>query len=60
MLEWILIILVLAAIFGASSLPKLKLILETRTKEMVEKAKAKKLELEEKIKQNKNKKNDAE
>lgn len=56
MLEWILIILVVAAIFYAGDLPKVKAFIEEKGKVVAEKAKEKKAELE--VKMNKDKKED--
>ena len=56
MLEWILIILAVAAVFYAGDLPKLKAYIEDKSKVALEKAKEKKAEIESKM--NKDKKND--
>ena len=50
MFEWILIILVVAAIFYAGDLPKVKAFLQEKGKIVAEKAKEKKVELEAKTK----------
>lgn len=53
MLEWILIILAVAAIFYAGDLPKLKAYLEDKSKKAIEKAKEKRAEIEAKINKDK-------
>mgnify|MGYP000766467330 CR=1 FL=1 len=53
MFEWILIILVVAAIFYAGDLPKVKAFLQEKGKIVAEKAKEKKAELEAKAKEKK-------
>lgn len=53
MFEWILIILVVAAIFYAGDLPKVKAFLQEKSKIVAEKAKEKKVELEAKAKEKK-------
>lgn len=50
MFEWILIALIVAAIFYAGDLPKLKQYMDERTKAIMEKAKEKKNELEAQMK----------
>lgn len=57
MLEWILIILAVAAIFYAGDLPKLKVYLEEKSKKAIEKAKEKRDEIEAKM--NKDKKDNS-
>lgn len=53
MLEWILIILIVAAIFFAEDLPKLKSYLDEKKQKAIEKAKEKKAEFEAKINKDK-------
>ena len=60
MFEWIIIALVIAAIFYAGDLPKLKSFLDDKTKLLFEKAKEKKTELENQIKNKSTKGNNSE
>lgn len=53
MLEWMLIILAVAAIFYAGDLPRLRAYLEEKSQKAIEKAKEKKAEIESKINKDK-------
>lgn len=53
MFEWILIIIIVAAIFFAGDLPKLKSFMEEKGKAALNKAKDKKTELESKMSKDK-------
>lgn len=57
MFEWILIAIVIVAIFYAGDLPKFRAFAEEKIKLLSEKAKEKKSEVEAKMAQNKEKKN---
>lgn len=56
MFEWILIAIVIVAIFYAGDLPKFRAFVESKMKVLGEKAKEKKSEVEAKMSQNKEKK----